>query len=120
MDGYLDGSTEGFAGRLEVIEGRTGRRVRSPEGQNPARDPRRPSNERYRRLHALEVPEDVNPCRIGKREGAYVRSISNKVEQQRPAAALGRVVMRGLVGKWLRGSAYWNEAIEESELAVRL
>ncbi len=31
MDGYLDGSTEGFAGRLEVIEGRTGRRVRSPE-----------------------------------------------------------------------------------------
>jgi hypothetical protein len=67
MDGYLDGSTEGFAGRLEVIEGRTGRRVRSPEGQNPARDPRRPSNERHRRLHALEVPEDVNPCRIGPR-----------------------------------------------------
>jgi len=31
MDGYLDGSTDGFAGRLEVIEGRTGRRVRSPE-----------------------------------------------------------------------------------------
>ena len=31
MDGYLDGSTEGFAGRLEVIEGRTGRRFRSPE-----------------------------------------------------------------------------------------
>ena len=26
MDGYLDGSPEGFAGRLEVIEGRTGRR----------------------------------------------------------------------------------------------
>lgn len=26
MDGYLDGSSEGFAGRLEVIEGRTGRR----------------------------------------------------------------------------------------------
>ena len=31
MDGYLDGSTDGFAGQLEVIEGRTGRRVRSPE-----------------------------------------------------------------------------------------
>jgi transposase len=31
MDGYLDGSTDGFAGRLEVIEGRTGRRVRRPE-----------------------------------------------------------------------------------------
>lgn len=31
MDGYLDGSTDGFAGRLEVIEGRTGRRVRSPQ-----------------------------------------------------------------------------------------
>ena len=31
MDGYLDGSTEGFAGRLEVIEGRTGRRFRRPE-----------------------------------------------------------------------------------------
>lgn len=26
MDGYLDGLSEGFAGRLEVIEGRTGRR----------------------------------------------------------------------------------------------
>lgn len=26
MGGYLDGSTDGFAGRLEVIEGRTGRR----------------------------------------------------------------------------------------------
>lgn len=31
MDGYLDGSTEGFVGRLEVIEGRSGRRLRSPE-----------------------------------------------------------------------------------------
>ena len=31
MDGYLDGSTEGFAGRLEVIEGRSGRRLRSPQ-----------------------------------------------------------------------------------------
>ena len=31
MDGYLDGSTEGFAGRLDVIEGRTGRRFRRPE-----------------------------------------------------------------------------------------
>ena len=31
MDGYLDGSTDGFAGRLEMIEGRTGRRVRSRE-----------------------------------------------------------------------------------------
>jgi transposase len=31
MDGYLDGSTEGFAGRLEVIEGRSGRRLRRPE-----------------------------------------------------------------------------------------
>jgi len=29
MDGYLDGSTEGYAGRIEVIEGRTGRRYRS-------------------------------------------------------------------------------------------
>jgi transposase len=29
MDGYLDGSREGFAGRLAGIEGRTGRRVRS-------------------------------------------------------------------------------------------
>ncbi len=26
MDGYKDGSKDGFAGRLEVIEGRTGRR----------------------------------------------------------------------------------------------
>lgn len=26
MDGYLDGSSEGYVGRLEVIEGRTGRR----------------------------------------------------------------------------------------------
>jgi hypothetical protein len=26
MDGYIDGSKDGFAGRLEVIEGRTGRR----------------------------------------------------------------------------------------------
>jgi transposase len=26
MDGYLDGASGGFAGRLEVIEGRTGRR----------------------------------------------------------------------------------------------
>lgn len=31
MDGYLDGSTEDFAGRLDVIEGRTGRRFRRPE-----------------------------------------------------------------------------------------
>lgn len=29
MDGYLDGSTSGYAGRMEVIEGRTGRRLRS-------------------------------------------------------------------------------------------
>lgn len=29
MDGYLDGPTDGYAGRMEVIEGRTGRRVRS-------------------------------------------------------------------------------------------
>lgn len=29
MDGYLDGSTAGFAGRIDVIEGRTGRRYRS-------------------------------------------------------------------------------------------
>lgn len=29
MDGYLDGSTAGYAGRIEVIEGRTGRRYRS-------------------------------------------------------------------------------------------
>ena len=29
MDGYLDGSSEGYAGRIEVIEGRTGRRYRS-------------------------------------------------------------------------------------------
>lgn len=29
MDGYLDGSTVGYAGRMEVIEGRTGRRLRS-------------------------------------------------------------------------------------------
>ncbi len=29
MDGYLDGSTVGYAGRIEVIEGRTGRRLRS-------------------------------------------------------------------------------------------
>lgn len=29
MDGYLDGSTDGYAGGMEVIEGRTGRRARS-------------------------------------------------------------------------------------------
>ena len=29
MDGYLDGSTVGYAGRMEVIEGRSGRRLRS-------------------------------------------------------------------------------------------
>lgn len=29
MDGCLDGSKDGYAGRLEVIEGRTGRRQRS-------------------------------------------------------------------------------------------
>lgn len=29
MDGYLDGSTVGYAGRMDVIEGRSGRRVRS-------------------------------------------------------------------------------------------
>lgn len=29
MDGYLGGSTAGYAGRMEVIEGRTGRRLRS-------------------------------------------------------------------------------------------
>ena len=29
MDGYLGGSSEGYAGRIEVIEGRTGRRYRS-------------------------------------------------------------------------------------------
>lgn len=29
MDGCLDGSREGYAGRIEVIEGRTGRRQRS-------------------------------------------------------------------------------------------
>ncbi|MEY8829719.1 transposase [Sedimentitalea sp. XS_ASV28] len=29
MDGYLDGSTDGYAGRIEVIEGRGGRRLRS-------------------------------------------------------------------------------------------
>ena len=29
MDGYLDGSTVSYAGRIEVIEGRTGRRLRS-------------------------------------------------------------------------------------------
>ena len=32
MDGYLDGSSDGFAGRIEVIEGRSGRRLRS-EGE---------------------------------------------------------------------------------------
>ena len=26
MDGYMDGSTDGYAGRIEVIEGRSGRR----------------------------------------------------------------------------------------------
>lgn len=31
MDGYLDGSKDGFAGRIEVIEGSSGRRRRSPE-----------------------------------------------------------------------------------------
>ncbi|MGC8732061.1 MAG: IS66-like element accessory protein TnpA [Halothiobacillaceae bacterium] len=31
MDGYLDGSKDGFAGRIEVIEGRSGRRRRSAE-----------------------------------------------------------------------------------------
>ena len=30
MDGYLDGSTDGFSGRVDVIEGR-GRRLRSEE-----------------------------------------------------------------------------------------
>jgi transposase len=30
MDGYLDGSTDGFSGRIDVIEGR-GRRLRSEE-----------------------------------------------------------------------------------------
>lgn len=30
MDGYLDGSTDGFLGRIDVIEGR-GRRPRSEE-----------------------------------------------------------------------------------------
>ena len=29
MDGSLDGSTEGYAGRIEVLEGRSGRRMRS-------------------------------------------------------------------------------------------
>lgn len=29
MDGYLGGSTDGYAGRIEVIEGRSGRRYRS-------------------------------------------------------------------------------------------
>ena len=29
MDGYLDGSTDGYAGRIEVMEGRDGRRLRS-------------------------------------------------------------------------------------------
>jgi transposase len=29
MDVSLDGSTEGFAGRLEILEGRSGRRLRS-------------------------------------------------------------------------------------------
>jgi transposase len=29
VDGYLDGSSVGYAGRMEVIEGRTGRRLRS-------------------------------------------------------------------------------------------
>ncbi|NDR57173.1 transposase [Aliiruegeria sabulilitoris] len=29
MDGYLDGSTDGFAGSMEVIEGHSGRRRRS-------------------------------------------------------------------------------------------
>jgi adenylate cyclase len=33
---------------------------------------------------------------------------------------LGRILMRGLIGRWFRGSAYWNEAIEECELAARL
>ena len=33
---------------------------------------------------------------------------------------LGRILMRGLMGRWFRGSAYWNEAIEECELAARL
>ena len=29
MDGFLDGSTDGYAGRIEVFEGRSGRRMRS-------------------------------------------------------------------------------------------
>ncbi len=29
MDGFLDGSTDGYAGRIEVLEGRSGRRMRS-------------------------------------------------------------------------------------------
>jgi transposase len=29
MDGSLDGSTDGYAGRIEVLEGRSGRRMRS-------------------------------------------------------------------------------------------
>jgi hypothetical protein len=119
MDGYLGGSMEGFAGRLEVIEGRTGV-FATPRRRNHARDPRRPSNERDRRPDARDLPENVNPRRIGDLEVASVRSISNKVEQQRSAAPLGRVGIRGLIREWLRGSAYWNEAIEERELAVRL
>jgi hypothetical protein len=29
MGGYLDGSTDGYAGTIEVLEGRSGRRLRS-------------------------------------------------------------------------------------------
>ena len=29
MDGSLDGSTDGYAGRIEILEGRSGRRMRS-------------------------------------------------------------------------------------------
>lgn len=37
-----------------------------------------------------------------------------------PHSLLGRIVIRGLIARWFRGSAFWNEATHEAELAVRL
>ena len=47
-------------------------------------------------------------------------AISINAEDPLPHLLLARILMRGLIGRWFRGSSIWNEATREAELAVRL
>ena len=60
-------------------------------------------------------PEEFNTAR------ELVRSaIEIDPKDPLPHSLLGRIVIRGLIARWFRGSEFWSEATHEAELAVRL